>query len=157
MLAELRKFFSRLERVTAAISLSTASTTGMKDERLRPIEAAAAFVECVPEAACVVSRYGTIFASNSGFKTIQHGKNILHHLCPKEHDRFAEGLLQQRRRMVVLERCRSIIVNPNGLEVDVLYDWSVCMYMEEILVVTGRFVIYLFSISNHLQFADLAV
>ena len=136
MLTSLKILFGKSERSNAAVTKSA----GAKDERLRPLEAAAAFLECVPEAACVVSRYGIIFASNSGFKAIQHGKNILHHLCPKEHDRFAEGLLQQQRSMVVLERCRTVLLGPDGKEVDVLYDWTVCMFAEEILVVTGRFV-----------------
>ena len=90
----------------------------------------------------MVSRYGIIFASNSGFKAIQHGKNILHHICPKEHDRFAEGLLQPQRNMFVLDRCRTIIIGSNGVEVEELYDWTVCMYMEEVLVVTGRWTAY---------------
>lgn len=138
MLYVLRTVFGQSRRSSSTISPSVAKEAQERDERLRPLESVIGLLDCLPDAACVVSRYGMIFASNPRFKSIQHGKNILHHLCENEHDRFAEGLLQQKRTLVVLERCKTVIIDGKGSEREALYDWSICMYMEEIIIVTGR-------------------
>jgi hypothetical protein len=101
-------------------------------------EGMASSLELLPDAACIVNRFGCVLASNIRCRrifTTRLGDNILKNISSGEQDRFMDGLNQPKSSLVIVKQCLS---RNDESAFEIPYDWSFGSYNNEFILVTAK-------------------